>query len=71
MRGWISPALGVRFELMPETLEIYRPDGEKFLTYVELGERLAAERKLRQSEQRRIQALEEKLRELGVNPELL
>ncbi|NEZ67351.1 Uma2 family endonuclease [Leptolyngbyaceae cyanobacterium CCMR0082] len=71
MRGWISPALGIRFELTEETLEIYRPDGERFLTYVELGELLEAERKLRQADQQRIQALEEQLRELGVNPESL
>ena len=71
MQGWVSPALGIRFELTDETLEIYRPDGEQFLTYVELGELLEAERKLRQADQQRIQALEEKLRELGVNPEAL
>ncbi|MBE9069477.1 Uma2 family endonuclease [Leptolyngbya cf. ectocarpi LEGE 11479] len=85
MRGWVSPILGIRFELTEETLEIYRPDGEQFLTYVELGELLEAERKLRQADQQqltaerelrqtdqqRIQALEEKLRELGINPESL
>ncbi len=85
MQGWVSPALGIRFELTDETLEVYRPDGEQFLTYVELGELLEAERKLRQADQQqlaterelrqvdqqRIQALEEKLREMGVNPESL
>ncbi|MFY9222838.1 MAG: Uma2 family endonuclease [Blastocatellia bacterium] len=34
--NWTSPRLGVRFELTNEKLEIYRPDGEKFLTYEEL-----------------------------------
>ncbi|MEM7063022.1 MAG: Uma2 family endonuclease [Cyanobacteria bacterium P01_B01_bin.77] len=71
MQGWVSPTLGIRFELTPETLEIYRPDGEQFLTYVELSELLETERKLRQADQQRIQALEEKLRELGINPESL
>ena len=36
INGWVSPRLGIRFELTAETLEIYRPDGEKFLTPVEL-----------------------------------
>ncbi|MEM6255509.1 MAG: Uma2 family endonuclease [Cyanobacteria bacterium P01_D01_bin.156] len=71
MHGWISPRLTIRFELTEDTLEIYRPDGERFLTYVELGEQLATERELRQADQQRIQALEKKLKELGVNPESL
>jgi len=36
MNGWVSPRLGIRFELKQDTLEIYRPDGRKFLTPVEL-----------------------------------
>ena len=71
VHNWVSPQLGIRFELTADTLEIYRPDGERFLTQVELGEQLATERELRQVDQRRIQALEEKLRELGINPESL
>jgi Uma2 family endonuclease len=35
MSGWVSPRLGIRFELTP-TLEIYNPNGQKFLTPVEL-----------------------------------
>ena len=69
IQGWVSPRLGIRFELTKETLEIYRPDGERFLTYVELREQLAAERELRQQERSRIEALEAKLRELGIEPE--
>lgn len=38
MNGWVSPRLGVRFELKEDTLEIYRPDGERFLTPVELAQ---------------------------------
>jgi len=32
--SWVSPRLGVRFELSLEGLELYRPDGQKFATYV-------------------------------------
>ncbi len=36
INGWVSPRLGIRFQITPETLEIYRPDDRKFLTSVEL-----------------------------------
>ncbi len=62
MAGWVSPRLDIRFELEAETLQIYRPDGEQFLTFVELSEQLNAERE-------RVQSLEAKLRELGVDLE--
>jgi Uma2 family endonuclease len=71
VEGWVSPRLGIRFQLTPETLEIYYPDGERFLTYVELAEQLTAEQAKRQEGQQRIDALENKLRELGVDPESL
>lgn len=67
--GWVSPRLGIRFQPGEPTLEIYRPDGEKFLTSVQLAEQLATERVQRQQDQQRIRSLEAKLRELGVNPE--
>ena len=38
--SWVSPRLGVRFVLKPETLEVYKPNGERFLTFVELGRSL-------------------------------
>lgn len=36
MNGWVSPLLGIRFQLTENNLEIYRPDDRKFLTSVEL-----------------------------------
>jgi Uma2 family endonuclease len=38
--NWVSPRIGIRFVLTPETLEIYRPDGGRFLTYLELSQQL-------------------------------
>lgn len=35
---WVSPLLGVRFILMPEELQIYTPQGERFLTTLEFAE---------------------------------
>jgi Putative restriction endonuclease len=53
MSGWISPRLGVRFELGEDGLEIYRPNGEKFLSYAEVEEeRLLDRQRLEQETQR-------------------
>ncbi|MDJ0795909.1 MAG: Uma2 family endonuclease [Calothrix sp. MO_167.B12] len=53
MDGWVSPRLGIRFQLTPETLEIYRPDGEKFLTSVELAQQRELERQRAETEHQR------------------
>ncbi|MEH2117628.1 Uma2 family endonuclease [Nostoc sp.] len=78
IHGWISPRLGIRFELTPQTLEIYRLDGYKFLTPVELDqirtqERQAKEIALQQleEERQRYQDLLTRLQERGINPEQL
>ena len=72
--GWVSPLLGVRFEI-EDSLQIYTPSGEPFLTYVELAQRAEQEKQRAEQEkqradvaQARIQALEARLRELGVTP---
>ncbi|BAB73000.1 Uma2 family endonuclease [Anabaena sp. FACHB-709] len=83
IHGFISPHLKIRFELTPQTLEIYRPDGQKFLTPVEIEqlriqehqlaeqERQAKEVALQQLEQERqkYQDLMTRLQERGINPE--
>ena len=40
MEGWVSPRLQIRFETASGDLEIYRPDGLKFLSYVELSRQM-------------------------------
>src|SRR5262245_12758341 len=35
---WTSPLLGIRFECSGEELKIYRPDGERFRTFLELAQ---------------------------------
>jgi Uma2 family endonuclease len=49
MQGWVSPLVGIRFELMEDDLTVYRPDGARFLTSVELYER--AEQEYQRAEQ--------------------
>ncbi|MBE9029354.1 Uma2 family endonuclease [filamentous cyanobacterium LEGE 11480] len=71
MVDWVSPRLGIRFDLSGAELEVIRPDGECFKSYVELvNERDAAaqERDAAVAERDRLAA---KLRELGIDPEQL
>jgi Uma2 family endonuclease len=57
INGWTSPRLKIRFVLTTTTLDIYRPDGRKFLTSVELEQRvLDAEQQAELEKQRRQQA---------------
>lgn len=46
---WVSPRLGIRFQLTADTLAIYYPDGRKFLTSVELDQ--PAEEEYQRAEQ--------------------
>jgi Uma2 family endonuclease len=54
MAGWVSPRLGVRFEVEQGELALYRPDGRRFASYVELERQ--AEQARQQAEQARQQA---------------
>jgi len=76
--NWVSPSLGIRFDLSAEELQIYHPNGDKFVSYVEIMQRLDAEKKRAEiaetaleSEQQRSQLLAERLREMGINPDEL
>ena len=82
MAGHVSPLLGIRFELADE-LVVYRPDGERFLTYVELVERAEAgqrevtrERQAAERERQAaatataaLEALRARLRAAGIDPD--
>ena len=64
MNGWVSPRLGIRFLMTTADLEMYRPDGQKFLTTLELEqERQQAEQRAGQAEQRAGQAEQARDRE--------
>jgi Uma2 family endonuclease len=76
MFGWVSPRLGIRFELVAGELQIYGPDGQRFLTYVELAEQRDKQRQEREKERQEIEKerqraerLAAQLRALGVEPE--
>jgi Uma2 family endonuclease len=83
MIGWISPRLGIRFELSDGELQIYHPDGRRFLTYSELAqEQEQSEARAKQAEARaeqaetraeqaeaELQALRALLQERGIHPD--
>ncbi len=50
MQGWVSPRMGIRFELVEGELVLYRRDGRRFLTYVELQELWEQEHQLWEQE---------------------
>jgi Uma2 family endonuclease len=62
MAGWLSPRLGVRFELGSSTLNLYDGQGQLFLSPVELRQRA-------EQEKARADRLAAKLKALGVDPE--
>ncbi len=83
MNDWNSPRLGIRFDMSSGELQIFRPDGRRFLTYAELAiqrdeERLAREQAQQRADQERQRAEQERqraerlaaqLRALGGSPE--
>lgn len=72
MNGWVSPNLGIRFQLTPDTLDIYYPDGRKFMTSVELNQRAEQEyQRAEQEYQRAEQERQEKEAALQKYQELL
>lgn len=76
MQDWISPRLGIRFDMSGNELVIWRPDGERFLTYAELFQRAEQERERAEREygraereHKRAERLAERLRQLGIDPD--
>ncbi|MDS4031674.1 MAG: Uma2 family endonuclease [Candidatus Contendobacter sp.] len=71
MVGWVSPRLRVRFSLNGRDLVLYRPDGRRFETFLELEQRAEAERQRAEAERQRAERLAERLRTLGIDPDAL
>ena len=77
MNGWVSPRLGIRFDMSSAELQIFRPDGRRFVTYLELaaqqrGRNIGQGRRRSNgpnSPSRQAERLAAQLRALGVDPE--
>lgn len=63
IEDWVSPRLGIRFAGSEADLEIYRPDGERFLTYVEIAQRFEEERQRADAERQRAEQAEQARRD--------
>jgi Uma2 family endonuclease len=70
MSGWVSPRLGTRFELENNQLALYRPDGRRFATYIELQQQAEQAQQQAAAEHARAERLAAQLRALGVEPDL-
>lgn len=83
MHNWVSPRLGIRFDMSGAELTIYGPDNRRFLTFQEFVEQQEhqrqraeqAERQAREASQQaqraqgRAERLAAQLRALGIDPE--
>ncbi|MEC4892310.1 MAG: Uma2 family endonuclease [Oscillatoria sp. PMC 1051.18] len=63
INGWVSPRLGIRFDLSGEELIIYRPDDRQFFSYVEVCQLLEQEKQRAEQEKQRAEQAEQRLRE--------
>jgi Uma2 family endonuclease len=75
MEGWVSPSLNIRFSKQNGELEIYYPDGQRFLSTLELNRRaIDAEQELDVVTQeldvvtQERDRLLERLRSMGIDP---
>jgi Uma2 family endonuclease len=50
--GWVSPRLGIRFDMSGPELVIFRPDGQRFLTVIEMTEQREAAQRQAEAAQR-------------------
>lgn len=76
LENWVSPRLGIRFNLNSEELQLYRPDGQPFTSYLEISQQLNSaleqaeqERQRAEQEHQRAEKLAEHLRSLGIDPQ--
>ncbi len=59
MAGWVSPRLGIRFTLTGDDLVLYRPDGRRFETFVEIEQRADQERQRADREHQRAEVAQQ------------
>jgi Uma2 family endonuclease len=76
MTDWTSPRLNIRFMVSDQELQIYRPDGNRFLGYTEIAQQAEQEHQRAEQERQRAEQAEaraaklaERLREMGIDPD--
>lgn len=69
-QGWVSPRLGIRFEIgEDDDLAVYGPDGRLFTDHAETVAALESVTAERNEALRRAERLAARLRELGIDPD--
>ena len=71
MENWVSPRLQIKFDLSTDELQIFRPDGKKFLSYVEIAQQSEKDRIRAEDAEAKAKRLAEKLREMGVDTDTI
>ena len=83
LHHWVSPQLQIEFVPSADELQIYRPDGQRFLSYVEISQRAEEDRQRAEQEHQRAEQehqraaraedranrLAERLLEMGIDPD--
>ena len=76
MDGWVSPLLGISFDMSGDELQIFGSDGQRFLSYLEVTalrdqDQRARQRAQKQAEEaaRKAERLAAQLRAMGIDPE--
>lgn len=67
--SWVSPSLGIRFERTATTLEIFRSNGDRFVSFAEMAQQVEQERQRADSAEARAARLAEQLRAAGIDPD--
>jgi Uma2 family endonuclease len=69
MKGWISPRLGIRFEMPNGELRLFDPVGVEILSYGEVVRQRENERRAKEHAMQRAEKLAAQLKSLGIEPE--
>jgi len=64
--NFVSPRLGIRFEVSEHPLQIYHPDGAKFLSYVEINQQLEQEIQWAETERQRAETEHQRAEETEI-----
>ena len=69
LHGWVSPRLQIRFSHLQGELEIYRPDGQRFLTSIELAAEAEQQRQRAEQQRQRAELAEAQVRQVTQHSE--
>ena len=69
MQNWVSPLLEIRFTQTDAELQLYYPNGDRFLTYTEIADRFEQERQRAERAEQKIRDAIPQLAAMGLNDE--